>query len=99
MLAWLSRQRSGDYMLTSKRPVKHPVDGRDNCEDLYVAAGDSLGLRHMCPWGVMSVFGIELRTFQSVEVDLNGRPWQPVDARISTASVNVDRHDHSENHD
>ena len=56
MKAYLTRQRDGSYMLTEKAPVIAPV-GDTGVQDAYVAAGDALGIRHLCARGVAAALG------------------------------------------
>lgn len=72
MELWLSRQANGSYMLTDKKPVIGEV-GTTGYRDLYVAVGDSVGIRHMCPRGAQGLFGVKLRRLESVRVELSGR--------------------------
>lgn len=70
--AWLSREASGLYMLSHGRPVVAPV-GNTGEVSLYVPPGDPIGLRHLCPWGVKVIWGVELEPLESVVVSIEGK--------------------------
>lgn len=69
MRLWLSRQGNGDYMLTAFEPVRAIVKGTDK-EDLYLRTGEPIGVRHLCPDGVKSLFDVAIEVLESVRVNL-----------------------------
>lgn len=58
MRLYVSRQRNGMYMLTRQTPLVATVDGTDQ-SDVYVAAGDPVGFRHVCPWFVSVLWNVK----------------------------------------
>ena len=66
---WLSRQRDGNYMLTLFKPTASRVVGLD-VRDLYMVAGEPMGIRHLCADGVHTMLRRELEPLQSVQVTL-----------------------------
>jgi len=68
---WLSRRRSGYYLLTKAQPKKHPVRGTGT-EDFYVPYGDPIGLDNCCPQGVKAIFGIELEIGEQCRATVQG---------------------------
>lgn len=73
---WLTRMHDGRYMLTAFRPVIATVKGTD-FQDVYERHGEPIGVRHLCPLGVKTIFGVELKPLESVRV--------LVDARVDNA--------------
>ena len=69
--AHLSRQASGDYMLTYDPPVLAEV-GATKEKDWYVSPGDGVGFRHICPWAAKVIWGAELERLQTVRVTFSG---------------------------
>lgn len=65
--AWLSRQRDGNYMFTFLKPVLHNILGT-NVSDFYIQPGEPIGVRHWCPGGVKTFFGVELQIGEQVRV-------------------------------
>lgn len=74
MHAWLTRQRDGNYMLTSLQPFVESLRGSAGVRDAYVRPGDVLGVRHLCPQIVRLVFHLpaDLAPLESVRVWLDG---------------------------
>jgi len=70
--AILTRESSGHYSLTSRPMVLSMVDG-ERVRDVYVAPGDGLGIRHLCPLKAEKMFGMNLSRFESIQVELTGR--------------------------
>jgi len=68
----LSRQADGRYMLTALPPIRAAVRGAGGAEDLYLRAGEPIGIRHLCQGGVRALFGVELKPLESVRVELTG---------------------------
>jgi hypothetical protein len=65
--AYLSRERSGQYMLTYDPPVLMRVGDTEE-KDFYVRPGDGVGFRHICPWAAKAIWGVELEPLQSIRV-------------------------------
>jgi hypothetical protein len=76
---WLSRQRDGNYMLTFLKPNKYKVLGAA-VQDFYIKPGEPIGIRHLCPGGVKTVFGVEIEIGEQVAVTLVGEPCAPSEA-------------------
>jgi len=70
---WLTRQADGSYMLSLYRPEACKVHGTDH-KDVYVKAGEPIGLRHLCAHGTRSVFVMDqdLDILESRQVRLHG---------------------------
>ena len=68
MKLWLSRQRSGAYMLTRGAPVRQRITGTSD-DDLYVPYGDPVGHRNFCENGIHAL-GIELELLESARVEM-----------------------------
>ena len=68
---WLSRQANGSYLLTTELPVVERVGYKGEL-DLYVAPGDAMGFRHVCPWFVGKLWGVELKPLESIRVVFYG---------------------------
>jgi hypothetical protein len=72
MRLWLSRQHDGTYMLSFLKPEQSMVLGTGHA-DLYFAAGEPVGMRHLCAEGVRSFFGRSLEAMESVKVEISGK--------------------------
>lgn len=73
MKLWLTRQHNGLYMLTSMKPVKARVEGRD-FEDFYIIPGEPVGMRNFCDL-ILKLVHLDkpLRRGESIEIELDGR--------------------------
>lgn len=69
-------------MLTRLRPILARVQGTRTF-DLYMQAGEPIGIRHLCRAGTLAVFGRELTRLAIVPVDLalSERPMTRQSAR------------------
>lgn len=56
-------------MMTYLKPKKHRILGTREY-DFYVPPGDPIGVRHLCPKGVKSAFGVALEIGEQVQVNL-----------------------------
>ena len=68
---WLSRQRDGNYMLTRLQPVRVKILGTE-FYDFYLQHGEPIGVRHLCPGGIKSIFGIDIPIGEQIEVWIEG---------------------------
>lgn len=68
MRVWLSRERSGLYMMTSLKPQKALI-GLSDVEDFYVPEGDAFGIRHWCAEGVRIFFGVDIAIGEQVHIE------------------------------
>lgn len=77
---WLSRQRDGNYTLSFLKPALHKILGTDEVYDFYLRPGEPIGIRHLCPGGVLSVFGVAIEIGEQVPVVLVGELCEPSEA-------------------
>jgi len=71
---WLTRCRTGNYLLTAFKPTIQPVRGA-GFSDAYIIPGDPIGLRHLCAGAVKSIWGInaeDLPLLTSCKVTISG---------------------------
>lgn len=59
-------------MLTGLKPVVAEV-GKTGSLDLYVRAGDPIGVKHLCQAGVFAIFGgISIKPIEIIRVEVKG---------------------------
>lgn len=77
---YLSRQRNDQFCLTFLPPVYEEV-GKSGEQDVYIAYGDPVGWRNVCPWFVSAFLKIDpLPPFgEPVKVWLAGGPRTPTE--------------------
>ena len=72
MKLWLSRRRSGRYILSALRPIYAQVSGQPTDHDLYFAPGEPVGVNDLCSFQITKLFGVSLNRWESIEVELTG---------------------------
>lgn len=65
---YLTRRGNGQYMLTTKKAIRATVEGTGK-DDMYIDAGDPLGVNNLCVGGVKWAYG-SLNRFESDKISL-----------------------------
>lgn len=71
MELYLSRMSSGLYLMTALKPVIKKIAGRD-IEDVYIQAGEPVGVAGLCPWGIQQLFNVKLDRLETIKVKISG---------------------------
>lgn len=72
MILWLSRLRSGRYLITQLKPDLKTIKGTD-VQDLYIKGGEPVGIPSMCS-GILKLVGSKpLKRLESVKIELEGK--------------------------
>lgn len=72
MKLYLSRRRSGRYILSALPPVHAAVAEEGAQSDLYFRPGEPIGVDDLCPGGILKLFEIHLARLETVRVELRG---------------------------
>jgi len=69
---WLSRLRSGRYLITQYKPILATI-GDTDVKDLYIKSGEPVGIPSMCS-GILKLVGSKpLKRLESVKIELEGK--------------------------
>ena len=72
MKIFLTRVRGGRYMFTALPPIRARIRGTPH-EDMFERIGEPIAVKHLCPDGVKSFFGVDLQELETVRVEVTAR--------------------------